>query len=140
MGMDDRRSGRANVILTAFIELGRTRIPVRIGNISEHGALVIGRGLPPPDTAVTFHCNGLAVEGLVAWSRRERAGIQFENPIEPAALTQRTPASPAAIVKAARNQDFRRPGFRGNQLSDEESRIVADWHRGPRKRSEQEPH
>ena len=134
MGTDERRSDRANVLLTAVLDHGRKRIPVRIRNVSEHGALVIGRGLPPGDTAVTFHCNGLTVESFVAWSTAGQAGIQFETPIDPATLTER-PSPPAAIVKAAGNADFRRPGFRGNQLSIGERRIVADWHRPPSKRS-----
>ena len=135
MAADERRSGRANVILTAFIEQGATRIPVRIGNVSEHGALVIGRHLPPSDTPVTFLCNGQVVQSFVAWSTPERAGIQFVSPIQLETLTQKTPATAAAIVKAAPNQDFRRPGFRGRQMTDEESRIVAEWHRPEPKRS-----
>ncbi|MFL6729368.1 MAG: hypothetical protein ACJ8D6_00170 [Sphingomicrobium sp.] len=112
-----------------MIEHGRARIPVRITNLSEHGALVVGRGLPAGETAVTFHCNGVAVDSFVAWSSSGRAGIQFESPVQAAALTQRIPAPASALVKAAPNQDFRRPGFRGNQLTDGERRVVADWHR-----------
>ena len=102
---------------------------MRISNVSEHGALVIGRGLPAGETAVTFHCNGLAIESFVAWSSPERGGIQFESPIEPSSLTQKAAPTMAPIVKPDPNADFRRPGFRGNQLSEEERRIVADWQR-----------
>ncbi|HEY6662324.1 MAG TPA: PilZ domain-containing protein [Sphingomicrobium sp.] len=134
MGSDERRSARANVILAAFIEHGRMRIPVRISNVSEHGALVIGRGLPADETPVTFHCNGIVVQSFVAWSRPGLAGIQFDSPIELAALTQRPSPPPAAIVKAARDQDFRRPGFRGRQMTDEERSIVEEWSRPSPKR------
>ena len=132
MGLDERRSERANVILTAFVEYGPARIPVRIGNVSEHGALVIGRELPPSDTTVTFHCNGLAVQSFVAWSNAGRAGIQFESRVDPTALKSKIRKSEVAIVKAERNQDFRRPGFRGNQMTAVERRIVADAKRTPR--------
>jgi hypothetical protein len=137
VGSDERRSPRANVILTAIIEQGRNRIPVRISNLSEHGALVIGAGLPANETPVTFRCKGVDVQGFVAWSKHGRAGIQFEQSIEPEALTQR--AAPPLIVKADGNTDFRRPGFRGNQLTDEEQRIVAEWNRPAPKRPGQKP-
>jgi hypothetical protein len=31
------------------------------------------------------------------------------------------------VTRDTRNLDFRRPGFRGNQMSDEEREIVAKW-------------
>jgi hypothetical protein len=127
MGSDERRSARSNVILTAVIEHERTCIPVRIGNLSEHGALVIGDGLPAGDTQITFRCNGQAVEGWVAWSEGSRAGINFGSPTAPDALTKKRAGSPFSITKDTREPDFRRPGFRGNQLTDEERRIVQAW-------------
>jgi hypothetical protein len=135
VGADERRSARANVLLTAVLQQGATRIPVRISNLSEHGALVIGRGIVANDAPVTFRCNGVDVQSFVAWSERGRAGIQFENRIQPEALTQRAPLPPSAIVKASRNGDFRRPGFRGNQLTDEEYRIVSQWNQPEPKRT-----
>jgi hypothetical protein len=132
---DERRSARANVLLTAIVAHGPTRIPVRISNLSEHGALVIGRGLPASEARVTFHCNGVDVEGFVAWSSQGRAGIQFETAIQPKTLTQRAPPCAGPIVKADSNADFRRPGFRGKQMTDEESRIVAQWNQPEPKRT-----
>jgi hypothetical protein len=34
--------------------------------------------------------------------------------------------------------DFRRPGFRGNQMTDEERKIVEEWNRPQPKRAEDE--
>jgi hypothetical protein len=138
MGTDERRSGRANVILTATIEKGSARIPVRVSNLSEHGALVIGDGLPAGETQIVFRCNGAAVQSWVAWSRDGRAGIQFGNPVQADALTQRESVPRLAIIKDTRELDFRRPGFRGNQMTDEERKIVAEWNRPPPKQSEGE--
>lgn len=138
MGTDERRSGRANVILTAMIEAGNARIPVRVGNLSEHGALVSGDGLPRGETQVVFHCNGAAVQSWVAWSRAGRAGIEFGTPVQPDALTNRGEAPRVAIIKDTREVDFRRPGFRGNQMTDEERKIVEEWNRPEPKRSEEE--
>jgi hypothetical protein len=44
---DERRSGRANVMLAAALELEGVRIPVRVANLSSHGALILGTALPP---------------------------------------------------------------------------------------------
>ena len=136
MATDERRSARANVILTATVEGGGARIPVRIANLSEHGALVIGDRLPARETQVTFHCNGASVQCWVAWSQGDRAGIQFGTPVQPNALTQRDSAPRIAITKDTRELDFRRPGFRGNQMTDEERKIVEEWNRPQPKRSD----
>lgn len=127
MTTDERRSPRANVILTATIEFGRTRIPVRVRNLSQHGALVIGDGLPADETEITFRCNGAAVQSWVAWSQPGRAGIQFGRPTQTEALTQREAGPRIAITKDTREQDFRRPGFRGNQMTEEERKTVDEW-------------
>ncbi len=138
MGSDERRSARANVILTAVIEHGSARIPVRISNLSEHGALVVGDGLPQDETQINFRCNGASVQGWVAWSRAGRAGIQFGTPLQPDALTQREAAPRATIIKDNREVDFRRPGFRGNQMTDEERKIVEEWNQPRPKPSDDE--
>jgi hypothetical protein len=129
MGTDDRRSLRSNVILTAIIEGKDFRAPVRVGNVSEHGALLIGDRLPPGETEVTLHCNGIAVRCWVAWSDGGRAGIHFEERLPPELLTQRQPRPPPVITRDSRIADFRRPGFRGNQLTDEERKILEEWNR-----------
>ena len=135
---DERRSERVNVLLTAAIEAGSTRIPVRVGNLSAHGAMVIGDGLPPSETHVIFRCNGQAIQSWVAWTRGGRAGIQFGNPINPETVTHRAHVPPAAITKDTRELDFRRPGFRGNQMTEEERKIVEEWNRPPPDPSEDE--
>jgi len=129
MSADERRSDRANVILTAMIDDGRSQIPVRVSDLSSHGALVIGKGLPAEETSVSFRCGGASVQSWVAWSRAGRAGIQFGTPVQPDALTQREVGPHIAITKDTRARDFRRPGFRGNQMTDEERKIVQEWNR-----------
>lgn len=129
MGADDRRSERANVILTATIEgPAGAAIRVRVSNLSPFGALVIGDQLPLRETAVVFRCNGLAIEGWISWADAGRAGIEFAEEVDPERLTHReTPHT--TIVKDTRQVDFRRPGFRGNQLTDEERQGLEDWKR-----------
>ncbi len=126
---DERRSARAKVMLTAAIESGGDRIPVKVDDLSAHGARVIGDTLPAIDTPVTFHCKDLTVEGFVAWVEPPLAGIGFGEPIEPQHLLRKIPRPPQVTPK-----DFRRPGFRGRQLTDAEKQIVEEWAKPQRTR------
>lgn len=126
---DDRRSERTRVLLTAVVEHAGSRIRVRVSNLSAHGALVIGKGLPFNDTLVTFRCNGSEIESWVAWSRDGLAGLQFSDPIEPEKLVRRLVDHHGAIMKDNRTLDFRRPGFRGNQMTAEERKTLEEWSR-----------
>jgi len=125
--VDERRSARANVLLIGAIESSKARVPVRISNLSAHGVLVIGNALPSADTPVVFRCNGLAVEGWVAWAYPPHAGIQFCKPIRSDRLLRKESVTLGAIVSDSRKPDFRRPGFRGNQLTPEEREILEEW-------------
>jgi len=130
-GAGERRSARANVILTATIEDGLLSIPVRVGNLSAHGAMIAGDRLPPRDAVVTFRCNDVSVAGMIVWTATGRAGIEFAQPLDLSLLARKAPPPPAIeTVKDRREVTHRRPGFRGNQLSEEERRIVEEYQRG----------
>ena len=88
---------------------------------------MIGKGLPCADTRVIFRCNGLAVESWVAWTEAPHAGIQFNEPIQPEELLRSRPVLSAAVVRDTRELDFRRPGFSGNQLTQEEREMLKQW-------------
>lgn len=125
---DERRSARSSVLMKASIECEGIRIPVRVVNLSVHGALVLGDDMPAEDAPVTFRCSGLVTKGWMAWSQSPQGGINFDVPIKPnAALLNRGGAD--LIVKDTRKLDFRRPGFRGNQLTEEERIILEEWKR-----------
>ena len=126
---DDRRSARANVLMTAEIELGASRIPVRIVNVSAHGALVAGNSIPAGEAPVVFSSNGIAVPGWLIWSQGDFAGIQFDEVIHLEDLTRKAGAPRIVITPDSRTGNTRRPGFRGNQLTDEERTVVAEWKR-----------
>lgn len=125
--VDERRSLRAPVLLIAAVECGGDRIPIRVSNLSAHGALVIGKELPCADTSVIFRCNGHAIESWVAWTEAPHAGLQFSEPIQPEVLLRSKPVLSAALVRDTRNLDFRRPGFSGNQLTQEEREMLKEW-------------
>jgi hypothetical protein len=129
---DERRSARANVLLVAEIEAGTARSRVRIANISAHGALVVGKGLPCAGAQVNFKCRDVSVPSWIAWVDASYAGIQFDEAIEPEELLKYLPASGPISAIHRTIQDFRRPGFRGDQLTEEERRIVEAWNKiGP---------
>ena len=124
---DDRRSGRRAVVLMAAIDHAGMRTRVRVTNLSAHGALVIADRLPAPECEVAFLSNGVTVQSRVVWVRGRHADIQFEDPIEPERLLRNAPHPYPITTKDDRNVDFRRPGFRGNQLNAEERRVVQNW-------------
>jgi hypothetical protein len=124
---DERRSPRAKVLLAGFLESGNLRIPVRIRNLSEHGVLVVGKVPLPEDAHVTLGCNGQAVQGWIAWVADESAGIHFGEPNRADDLLPSAGFSPQPITKDTRVSDFRRPGFRGNQLTSAEREILREW-------------
>jgi PilZ domain-containing protein len=122
---DERRSARANVLLVGTVECGGVQIRVRIANLSAHGALVVADGLPAEGTQLTLRCNGATVQSWIAWVRTPHAGIQFGEPIDPDELLRNAPPAQAQMItRDNRKVDFRRPGFRGNQLTAEERKIV----------------
>ena len=125
---DERRSPRENVLLMATLEHGRARIPVRARNLSAHGALVIGDGLPAAETEVTFRCKGASVQSWIAWSREGCAGIHFGTPVDLGEL-QKEFGPRIEITKDTREVDFRRPGFRRYRMTDEERKVVEEWNR-----------
>src|SRR5436309_797956 len=116
---DERRSTRANVLLTATIECGGVCTPVRVSNLSAHGALVLCDAVLQEDAPVIFRCNGMHIESWIAWLRPPHAGVQFGEPIGQQDLLRTAPVARQVITKDLRMVDYRRPGFRGKQLTDE---------------------
>jgi hypothetical protein len=115
-------------MLAAMIEAGEARLPVRVVNLSAHGALVQAEDLPGDEAPVTFRCGGLEVRGWIAWVRPPLGGISFDLRVDPDAALQSVRTA-HTVIRDTRSRDFRRPGFRGNQLTEEERRIVEKWAR-----------
>jgi hypothetical protein len=124
------------VLLSAVLEYNGARIPVRVINLSANGALVACDAPPPEDTRVKFRTGRRSAEGWTAWVRPPHAGINFDEPIEPANFLPKRLGTADLITRDTRDLDFRRPGFRGNQLTAEERQIVEEW---KRKQSEVTP-
>ena len=124
---NERRSARSKVLLNGALERDDTRFPVRVINLSKHGALVTGKAMPSEDEAVTLRCGDWHAGGSIVWVRASHAAISFDTPIQPQAVARKVGARANLITKDTRKLDFRRPGFRGNQMSAEERQIVEAW-------------
>ena len=126
---DERRSARSKVFVAATIECGNARFPVRVINLSIHGVLVAGEATSPDEEAVTLRCGGLKAAGWIARVRPQHIAINFEAPIKPRTVARKMDGGSDLITRDTRKLDFRRPGFRGNQMTAEERQIVEAWQR-----------
>ncbi len=118
----NRRSRRSNVLMAAFVECAGATVPVKLRNLSKDGALVEAGALPPVGTRVHFRKGELALSGHVAWEAGARAGIAFDNPLEPEAVLRHVPQPrPRQLV------DHRRPRLRGQELTPGERKVAEDW-------------
>jgi hypothetical protein len=78
---DSRESARSNVFLAAVLASAIGSVPVRIRNISVHGALIDGASLPQEGTRVELHRGRLSAAGEIAWRSAYQCGLRFENHI-----------------------------------------------------------
>jgi len=80
-GEDPRTDQRSHVFLMAVLRAGTTSCPVRVRNISIHGALLEGNGLPSEKQIVALKRGSLSVSGQIAWIAGQHCGIRFSKPI-----------------------------------------------------------
>lgn len=78
---DPRSDPRANVFLMAVLCAPNRSGPVRVRNLSAHGALLEGSDLPEVGTTMILRRGSLAASGEIAWSRDEHCGVRFDWPI-----------------------------------------------------------
>ena len=79
---DIRSETRSNVFLSASLATSSSTLPVRIRNLSSHGALLDGNSLPTAGSSVRLVRGELNVRGRIAWEGRGQAGISFDEQIE----------------------------------------------------------
>ena len=118
----NRRTRRSNVLMAASIESSGTATPVRLRNLSAEGALIEGDCLPIEGSSVLFRKNELRLPGHVAWVKGKRAGIAFDEKLDPETVLRHVP-SPRPRAQA----DFRRPGLTNHALSPGEQQLVERW-------------
>ncbi|WP_168355868.1 PilZ domain-containing protein [Sphingomonas gei] len=71
------RPPRKNLMLSATIESAGTRVPVRIRNLSETGAMLDGAALPGPGDSLVLLRAEITVGATVVWRDDRRCGIRF---------------------------------------------------------------
>lgn len=118
----NRRSRRANVLMTASLELSGASLPVKLRNLSSDGALVEGDNLPVEGAEVMFRKAELSHAGRIAWVEGKRAGVAFSTPLAADAVLRHIP-----VPRARVQPDFRRPGLASQPLSKSDARFAGDW-------------
>ena len=104
---ESRSDPRSSVFLTAVLYTGSEQTPVRIRNLSAHGALLEGTNLPPEGISVQIRRGSLSAAGDIAWSRDQHCGLRFAAIIDVASWIER--AGPAGQQKIdAAIAEFRR--------------------------------
>lgn len=118
----NRRSNRSNVLLKASLEMSGASHEVVLRNLSREGALVQGKALPDSGSRVLFHRQGLSVPGTIAWSHRDYAGIEFDNPLFPNELLRHIPKAAPKMPPIPK----RRPGL-STELTPGERALIESW-------------
>lgn len=72
------RMPRKNLMLAATIEAAGTRVPVRIRNLSESGAMLDGAALPDAGATLVLLRADIQVAATVVWREGGRCGIHFD--------------------------------------------------------------
>ncbi|WP_300975220.1 PilZ domain-containing protein [Sphingomonas sp. LHG3406-1] len=120
--VQNRRQRRANVLLTAVIELSGRSVDVKLRNLSSDGALVDAPDLPVEGAEIRFKRGDLVVDGKLIWVRGNRGGIQFHRPLSPEALLRHVPVPRPRVLP-----DFRRPGLAAKPLTEGELTFGTKW-------------
>lgn len=123
--VDDRRSPRSRVLFAGTLEHDGTVTPVRISDLSRHGAMVTGDCLPCPESPVKLHCGNQTVSGWVTWVRQGQAGLHFNQEVSHESFSK-PPFKTSEFVKVhgRRDEPYRRPGLRKHELTPEERRFA----------------
>jgi hypothetical protein len=106
---DNRAEGRANVFLAAALDTGEQLYPVRIRNLSQHGALVDGLVLPPAGSGIRLMRGHLSASGRIAWQLNGQAGVNLHDQIDVESWVRRVGHSGQQRVDAMVDA-LRRPG------------------------------
>ena len=120
--VQNRKTRRSNVLMTATLELSGAALSVKLRNLSQDGALVEGDRLPVEGSAVVFRRNDFAVSGRVAWVKGGRAGVTFARPLSPETVLRNIPSP-----KPRSAPNFKRPALAPRELSAEERHYGAGW-------------
>jgi hypothetical protein len=80
-GVENRRSARTNMFISAIAEISGRACPVRIRNMSETGALLESNVALPRGASVTLMRGEHGAFGAVVWSEGHKCGIAFAHSV-----------------------------------------------------------
>lgn len=121
--LNRRKTSRAHVILSGTVSSAAFVTDVRLANVGPGGALIIGLAQPlRRHERVSIVRDRLEVRSRVVWSEGDRAGVQFDQEVAPAAMLrviQRPRRRPVART--------RRPGLKCAPLSAYDYNLLFCW-------------
>jgi hypothetical protein len=120
--IEERRSRRSPVLLSATVEVAGAPAPVKLRNLSEEGALIEGDKLPSEGTTTLFERNALRLKSRVVWVQGRYAGVAFDRPLKAEQVLRNVPTP-----KQQPRRDFRRPGLACRPLSEHERKTLERW-------------
>lgn len=113
-----RAAPRAAVMLHAMLESDGSAAPVRLINVSKKGSSLVG-DIPPEPCWVTLHRNGIPLRGRIAWALGDRAGVDFDGPVDPRQMLRPLPPQ-----RTPWRQPAKRPPVRSSALSRAERALL----------------
>jgi PilZ domain len=120
--MQNRRSRRAPVLLTASIDVLGAPAPVKLRNLSSTGARIEGSCLPPPGETTYFTRRELHLRCEVKWVEGRYAGIRFARALAPEEVLRYIPPPRERF-----QPEFRRPGLACKPLTSDERKMIEAW-------------
>ena len=120
--MQNRRSRRAPVLLTASIDVLGVPAAVKLRNLSSTGALIEGGSLPQAGETTYFTRRELHLRCQVMWVEGHYAGIRFARELERDEVLRYIP-KPRDRVQL----EFKRPGLACKPLSEAERKMIGAW-------------
>lgn len=118
------RAPRTNLLLSAAIEAGALRAPVRIRNLSDGGAMVEGSALPHVGADAVLKRLDIAIGATVVWRANGRCGLRFDGEVSVEDWIAGHRAA-AATLGAQSHVDAIQRAIRAGAMPIEEARPVA---------------
>ena len=116
-----RSAKRARVLLAAKVRTGGGgEIDVRLRDLSQKGALVEGKSLPPQGSDVVFFRGSITVPARVAWTGEGRAGLEFAYSIDESEVLVQLKRTTVDTNQPR----FRRPRLFGEDMSEQEKKLA----------------
>ncbi|TFI60020.1 PilZ domain-containing protein [Sphingomonas parva] len=118
-----RSSKRARVLLAAKLRSGPAETDVRLRDLSQKGALIEGKCIPPVNSDVVFCRGSICVPARVAWTGEGRAGLEFAYMIDESEVL-------VQLKRTTTDQNtprFRRPRLMGEDMSEHEKKLAHLW-------------